>query len=107
MPFNGLRFATLEWKNLVSSKVMWVVATAVAIIPLLYGALYLAAFEDPYARLDKVPVAVVNEDRGANVAGERRVVGDEVISELKSATEGLGWHFVSAKAARESLLWQR
>ena len=103
MPFNGLRFATLEWRNLVSSKVMWVVATAVAIIPLLYGALYLAAFEDPYARLDKVPVAVVNEDRGTNIAGERRVVGDEVVSELQSATEGLGWHFVSAETARKGL----
>ena len=31
----------------------------------LYGALYLAAFWDPYGRLDHVPAALVMEDRAA------------------------------------------
>ena len=68
MAFKGLRFAGLEWKNITASKIMWVVIAAIAIMPLLYGALYLAAFQDPYARLNTVPVAVVNEDRGAVIA---------------------------------------
>ena len=58
MAFKGLRFAGLEWKNITASKIMWVVIAAIAIMPLLYGALYLAAFQDPYARLNTVPVAV-------------------------------------------------
>ncbi|MBQ3106727.1 MAG: YhgE/Pip domain-containing protein [Eggerthellaceae bacterium] len=103
MALNGIRFATLEWKNLVSSKVMWIVAGAIAVIPLLYGALYLAAFENPYERLSRVPVAVVNLDEGALVNGEHRVLGDEVVSSLRGSSDGLGWHFVSQNEAQKGL----
>lgn len=103
MAFKGLRFAGLEWKNITASKVMWVVIAAIAIMPLLYGALYLAAFQDPYARLNTVPVAVVNEDEGAVIAGENRNLGDDVVDELKGNDDGLGWNFVSAEEARKGL----
>ncbi|MEG0757135.1 MAG: YhgE/Pip domain-containing protein, partial [Raoultibacter sp.] len=76
---------------------------AIAIMPLLYGALYLAAFQDPYARLNTVPVAVVNEDKGAIIAGESRTLGDDVIDELKNNDEGLQWNFVSADEAQKGL----
>ena len=103
MGFRGLRFAGLEWKNITASKVMWVVIAAIAIMPLLYGALYLAAFQDPYARLNTVPVAVVNEDEGATVSDEQRNIGDDVVQELKDTDDGLQWHFVSAEEARAGL----
>lgn len=103
MSFKGLRFAGLEWKNITASKVMWVVIAAIAIMPLLYGALYLAAFQDPYARLNTVPVAVVNEDAGAVISAENRNLGDDVVDELKGTTDGLQWHFVSADEAQRGL----
>ena len=103
MAFKGLRFAGLEWKTITASKIMWVVIAAIAIMPLLYGALYLAAFQDPYARLNTVPVAVVNEDRGAVIAAEQRNLGDDVVQQLKDTDDGLGWHFVSADEARKGL----
>lgn len=103
MAFKGLRFAGLEWKNITASKVMWVVIAAIAIMPLLYGALYLAAFQDPYARLNTVPVAVVNEDKGAVISAENRNLGDDVVDELKDTTDGLQWHFVSADEAQQGL----
>lgn len=103
MGFKGLRFAGLEWKNITASKVMWVVIAAIAIMPLLYGALYLAAFQDPYARLNTVPVAVVNEDKGAVVSGEQRTIGDDVVKELKDTDEGLQWNFVSGEEAQKGL----
>uniref|UniRef100_UPI0022E26000 YhgE/Pip domain-containing protein n=1 Tax=Eggerthella sinensis TaxID=242230 RepID=UPI0022E26000 len=103
MSFKGLRFAGLEWKNITASKVMWVVIAAIAIMPLLYGALYLAAFQDPYARLNTVPVAVVNEDKGAVISTENRNLGDDVVDELKGTTDGLQWHFVSADEAQKGL----
>ena len=78
----GLRFAGLKWKNITASKIMWVVIAAIAIMPLLYGALYLAAFQDPYARLNTVPVAVVNGDRGAVIPAEQRNLGDDVVQQL-------------------------
>lgn len=103
MAFKGLRFAGLEWKNITASKIMWVVIAAIAIMPLLYGALYLAAFQDPYARLNTVPVAVVNEDKGAIIATEQRNIGDDVVQQLKDTDDGLGWHFVSADEAQKGL----
>lgn len=103
MALKGLRFAGMEMRNLAASKVMWLVVAAIAVIPLLYGALYLAAFQDPYERIDELPVAVVNEDEGATIAGERRVLGNDVVDELKKTTDGLQWHFVSAEEARRGL----
>jgi len=44
-------------------KRFWRIATlAVLLLPLIYGALYLWAFWDPYGRLDRLPVALVNQD---------------------------------------------
>lgn len=42
---------------------------AIAAVPLLYSAAYLGAFWNPYGHLDRIPVAVVNEDRGS-VSGD-------------------------------------
>ncbi len=41
----------------------------VLLVPLLYGAIYLAANWDPYGKLDRLPVAVVNLDAGTEVTG--------------------------------------
>lgn len=41
----------------------------VIVMPLLYGAMYLWAFWNPFAEVNKVPVALVNEDRGASAQG--------------------------------------
>ncbi|MEG0070387.1 MAG: YhgE/Pip domain-containing protein [Raoultibacter sp.] len=103
MAFKGLRFAGLEVKNITASKAMKVVLVAIGIIPLLYGALYLYAFMDPYVQLNTVPVAVVNEDAGASVSGEQRNLGNEVIEELKNNDDGLGWRFVSADEAKSGM----
>ena len=40
-------------------------------LPLLYGAMYLWAFWNPFAAVDKIPVALVNEDTGATVSGKQ------------------------------------
>lgn len=103
MAFKGLRFVALEWRNILASKVMWVVVAAIGIMPLLYGALYLAAFQDPYERLNTVPVAVVNEDAGAIIDGSRQNIGDDVIDRLVDTEDGLQWNFVSRAEAEQGL----
>lgn len=55
----------------------------VIIIPLMYSFFYLDAFWDPYSRLDTLPVAVVNEDRGATIDGKSRNLGKEMWDELE------------------------
>lgn len=38
---------------------------AIAVVPLLYSAAYLGAFWNPYGHLNRIPVAVVNQDHGS------------------------------------------
>ena len=100
----GLAFR--ECKNAFKGKAKKLVVGTIALIPLLYGALYLWAFTDPYKTLDAVPVAVVIEDRGAMINGEMRNVGQEVKNRLKemgSGKEGFQWNFVSRAQAGKGL----
>lgn len=68
------------------------------IIPLMYSFFYLNAFWDPYSRLEKVPVAIVNNDTGANISGENRNVGKEICDELKDE-KALKFVFTDEKTA--------
>ena len=54
----------------------------IILMPLLYGAMYLWAFWNPFGEVNKVPVALVNEDRGAMANGQQLRAGDEVASAL-------------------------
>lgn len=75
----------------------------VVLIPLMYSFFYLNAFWDPYARLDDVPVAVVNLDEGATINGSSRNVGSEICDELR---ENGSVHFVftDEESARKGVL---
>lgn len=59
------------------------VILGIVIIPLMYSYFYLGAFWDPYSRLEELPVAVVNLDKGGNIKGEERNLGQEMCNELK------------------------
>lgn len=59
-----------------------VLILGVIVIPLLYSYFYLGAFWDPYNRLETVPVAVVNEDKGAQINGETRNLGKEATDKI-------------------------
>lgn len=59
------------------------VVLAVIIVPFLYSYFYLGAFWDPYSKLEKLPVAVVNEDKGAKVNGANRNLGQEMCDKLE------------------------
>lgn len=55
---------------------------ALMTVPLLYGGLYLWANQDPYAKLDQIPVALVVQDTGANMDGKQVNFGHDVADEL-------------------------
>ena len=59
------------------------VVVGIIIIPLLYSYLYLGAFWDPYSRLDALPIAIVNADEGAQINGQDRNLGEELITSLQ------------------------
>ena len=70
----------------------------ICIVPLLYSFFYLKAFWDPYKNLTNMPVAIVNEDAGANGVN----YGDDLISNLHGST-AVQWHFVGRAAADAGL----
>lgn len=80
----------------------YIIIIGVIIIPLLYSYFYLGAFWDPYSKLDEVPVAVVNEDKGATINDITRNLGEELSEKLK-ADGSLAFTFTDANSAKEGL----
>ena len=74
----------------------------VVLLPLLYGAMYLWAFWNPFAAVNKVPAALVNEDVGAMRDGTELRAGDQVADALVDSGQ-LDLHRVSAAEAAEGL----
>ncbi|SDS60208.1 YhgE/Pip domain-containing protein [Microlunatus soli] len=74
----------------------------VALVPLIYGAIYLAANWDPYGRLSELPVAVVNNDKPATAQGKTITAGDDFVDELIAGKE-FDWHEVDAATAADGL----
>ena len=104
MAFKGARAAFLGVRNaLHSTPAMKIALFGVLFIPVIFSGFYLSAFFDPYANLQNVAVAVVNDDQGATISGEKRNIGDEVCQELDKADQKFGWDYVSAREAQTGL----
>jgi len=96
------RLALLELRRF-RGRTGRLVPVVLCLVPLLYGAMYLWANWDPYGKIDRIPVAVVNQDRLAHTSeGQRVEAGKEVVQNLKAA-HTFDWHFVSAQRARDGL----
>ncbi|WP_405409697.1 YhgE/Pip family protein [Streptomyces decoyicus] len=96
------RLAALELKRFGRGKLPRLGLVALMLIPLLYGALYLCSFWDPYSRLDKIPVALVNEDQGAASDGKKITAGDDLSENLKDSKK-FHWEDVSSADAAKGL----
>ncbi|MGC3020390.1 YhgE/Pip family protein [Brevibacterium sp. FAM 24630] len=79
----------------------------IAIIPAIYGGLYLASNWNPTDHLDKLQAAVVNEDVGAEKPdsdGETLHAGDELVDEITPKGEGgFDWTETSQEEADKGL----
>ncbi|MFH9737879.1 YhgE/Pip family protein [Streptomyces roseolus] len=96
------KLAALELRRFGRGKLPRAALVAVLLLPLLYGALYLYSFWDPYSRLDRLPVALVNEDRGATADGKRITAGEDITEGLLDSRT-FEWHRVSDAEAREGV----
>ncbi|MBC9821569.1 YhgE/Pip domain-containing protein [Terrabacter sp. MAHUQ-38] len=100
---NPVRLALAELRRLTSSRLARLGLIALAIIPTLYGGLYLYANHDPYAALPQVPAAVASDDTGATLStGETLEVGDEVADHLVESGS-FDWHKVSHAEALQGV----
>jgi putative membrane protein len=96
------RLAALELRRFGRGKLPRAALVAILLLPLLYGALYLWSFWDPYSRLDRLPVALVNEDKGATADGKRIDAGEELAKGLRESAV-FEWHEVSDAEARQGV----
>ncbi|WP_369204243.1 YhgE/Pip family protein [Streptomyces sp. PU-14G] len=96
------RLAALELKRFGRGRLPRAAMAAMLLLPLLYGALYLWSFWDPYDRLDKIPVALVNEDQGATAEGKKITAGDDIVHGLHES-DSFDWQETSAEDAREGV----
>ncbi|MET8023035.1 YhgE/Pip domain-containing protein [Streptomyces avermitilis] len=96
------KLAALELRRFGRGKLPRAALAALMLLPLLYGALYLWSFWDPYSRLDRIPVALVNDDRGATAAGKKVTAGDDITKGLRES-DTFQWHEVSAAEARKGV----
>ena len=96
------RLAALELRRFGRGKLPRAALVALLLLPLLYGALYLWSFWDPYGRLDRIPVALVNDDRGTTADGKKLTAGDDITRGLRDS-KTFEWHEVSAATARKGV----
>ncbi|HEY9723767.1 MAG TPA: YhgE/Pip domain-containing protein [Oscillatoriaceae cyanobacterium] len=61
---------------------LWAACLVVMGIPALYATTYLAGVWNPYGHLNRLPVGLVDEDRGARAAGHALNLGHQVVTEL-------------------------
>lgn len=98
----SLSLAGIELRRLGGERMVRAAMVVVALVPLLYGVLYLWAFWNPYGSLDKLPVALVNSDKAATVDGTTISAGEDLAAELLDRGT-FGWHEVSLAEATAGL----
>ena len=91
-----------EWKHLFNNKILLISMAVISFIPILYSGFFLGSIWDPYGQTKNLPVAFVNEDKGASLNGKSLNVGESVEKKLKD-NHDLGWGFVSKQQADEGV----
>lgn len=91
-----------EFKMIWNHKMILATLLGIMFIPFLYSVFFLKSVWDPYGNVDKLPVAVVNNDKQVSFQGKDLDVGDQLVANMKKQS-GLEWHFVSGKKAQDGM----
>lgn len=98
-----VRLALFELRRMTRGRLPRAALAVLTVIPLLYGALYLYAFWDPYGNLDRIPVALVNADRPAKASDGTEVhAGQDLTDELVDR-KVFGWTVTDSDDATAGL----
>ena len=87
-----------EWRHLCKNKILLLSMAVISFIPIMYSGFFLGSIWDPYGQTKNLPVAFVNEDKGAQLNGQALNVGQSVEQKLKD-NHDLGWEFVTKRQA--------
>ncbi|MBB1558889.1 YhgE/Pip domain-containing protein [Candidatus Saccharibacteria bacterium] len=87
-----------EWQHLFKNKILLLSMAVISFIPIMYSGFFLGSIWDPYGQVKNLPVAFVNEDKGAQLNGQTVNIGQSVEQKLKS-NHDLGWESVNKQQA--------
>lgn len=99
----AISLAGMELRRFLRGRLTAAALAVLAVVPLLYGALYLYAFWDPYGRLDHVPAALVVEDKPARAADGSTVHAGRDLAEELIERRIFDWDVVDAATAERGL----
>ena len=91
-----------EWRHLCKNKILLLSMAVISFIPIMYSGFFLGSIWDPYGQVKNLPVAFVNEDKGAQLNGQTVNIGQSVEQKLKS-NHDLGWEFVNKQQADDGV----
>lgn len=91
-----------EWVALFKDKKMLISVIGILFIPIMYSGMLLWANWNPYDRLNDLPVAIVNNDTGAELDGEKIKLGNELVNRLKKSKD-FDFQFVDHKTGYQNL----
>ncbi len=91
-----------EWQHLCKNKILLLSMAVISFIPIMYSGFFLGSIWDPYGQVKNLPVAFVNEDKGAQLNGQTVNIGQSVKQKLKS-NHDLGWEFVNKQQADDGV----
>ncbi len=91
-----------EWQHLCKNKILLLSMAVISFIPIMYSGFFLGSIWDPYGQVKNLPVAFVNEDKGAQLNGQTLNIGQSVEQKLKN-NHDLGWEFVNKQQADDGV----
>ncbi|ADU32075.1 YhgE/Pip domain-containing protein [Evansella cellulosilytica] len=89
-------------RNIKRVPLVGILLIGLAVLPSFYAWFNISAAWDPYSNTEGIQVAIVNEDKGAEIEGAYINIGDELVDNL-SSNENLGWDFVSREEAEKGV----
>lgn len=97
---NILKIYKEDMKKIFTNYAALIVFIALSILPSLYAWFNIKASWDPYGKeaTSQIKIGVVNKDKGADLKGEFKNIGNQIIDQLKE-NDVMGWQFVSEKEA--------
>ncbi|MDF9843589.1 MULTISPECIES: YhgE/Pip domain-containing protein [unclassified Paenibacillus] len=104
-----MRAINVFWKDLkilLGKPMLLITLLGVSALPMLYSGFLVEGSWDPYGNTGKLPVAVVNLDKGAQYEGKTMEVGNDFVDELKTNTD-FNWQFVDAAEAEDGMAHNR
>ncbi|GMK47906.1 phage infection protein [Paenibacillus glycanilyticus] len=91
-----------DMKTLATKRMLLLSFIGVALLPMLYSSILIDGSMDPYGQTSKLPVAVVNLDKGATYEGKTMNVGKDFVEELKKS-DNFKWDFVNEEQAKDGM----